>query len=189
MTRFHVDSEVGRLHQVILHRPGLELARLTPSNVEDLLFDDVLWPKAARSEHDAFADGLRERGVKVFLFHELLQETLEIKEAREFIAERIINRYTTGSTLVKPLRDFFMSVDSENLAQFLIGGIVPSDLPRDLPSALRSVALTDEDFVLPPLPNHLFTRDSSCWVGDGVSLNPMYWPARQLEAVNIGVLT
>ena len=184
MTRFHVDSEVGRLHQVILHRPGLELARLTPSNMDDLLFDDVLWPKAARSEHDAFADSLTERGVKVFLFHELLQETLEVKEAREFIAERVVNRYTTGNTLVKPLRDFFMEVDSENLAQFMIGGIVPSDLPRDLPRSLRQVSLTEEDFVLPPLPNHLFTRDTSCWVYDGVSINPMAKPARQRETVH-----
>ncbi|CAN5912638.1 arginine deiminase [soil metagenome] len=184
MTSFHVDSEVGPLRQVIVHRPGLELARLTPSNIHDLLFDDVMWPKAARSEHDAFADALSERGVHVHLFHELLEQTLEVTDARSFLAERIVNPFTESGTIVAPMRELFMGVDSANLAQFLIGGILKRDLTGDLAPSLRGASLDDDDFVLPPLPNHLFTRDTSCWLFDGVSINPMSKTARRRETLN-----
>jgi arginine deiminase len=184
MTRFHVDSEAGRLRQVILHRPGLELERLTPSNCEELLFDDVLWPKAAREEHDAFAGALRDRGVKVHLFHDLLAQTLDIKEAREFIAERVITPSTVGVPLAKPLRDLFTDVDSATLATYLVAGLIRSDLPAGLPRSLRTMALTDEDFMLAPLPNHLFTRDTSCWIYNGVSINRMARRARHGETIN-----
>jgi arginine deiminase len=184
MTRFHVDSEVGRLRQVILHRPGLELERLTPSNCEQLLFDDVLWPKAAREEHDAFAGALRDRGVKVHLFHDLLAQTVEIKEARQFIVERVITPYTMGVLLTRPLREWFMELDSETVATYLVAGLIRKDLPPGLPRSLRTLALTDEDFLMAPLPNHLFTRDTSCWISNGVSINRMARRARHGETIN-----
>src|SRR5688500_10928610 len=99
MSVFHVDSEVGTLRQVILHRPGLELMRLTLSNCDDLLFDDVLWVKRARQEHDAFADALRERGVTVHLFDELLAETLKLAEARAWVLDRVVTEPAFGPTL------------------------------------------------------------------------------------------
>jgi len=181
---FHVDSEVGQLRQVIVHRPGLELSRLTPSNVEELLFDDVLWAQRAREEHDAFVQKLRDKGVKVHHFADLLAETLAIEAARDFVLERVINANTCGATLVAPLREMAQSLDAATLATFLIGGILKKDLQLPRQSSLLWQHLDDEDFILTPLPNHLFQRDNSAWVYSGVSINPMTMPARKRETVH-----
>jgi arginine deiminase len=181
---FHVDSEVGQLRQVIVHRPGLELSRLTPSNVEDLLFDDVLWAQRAREEHDAFVEKLRAKGVRVHHFADLLAETLAIDAARDFVLERVINPNTCGATLVAPLREMAEALDAATLATFLIGGILKKDLQLPQQSSLLWQHLDDEDFILTPLPNHLFQRDNSAWVYAGVSINPMTMPARKRETVH-----
>ena len=181
---FHVDSEVGRLRQVIVHRPGLELSRLTPSNVEDLLFDDVLWAQRAREEHDAFVQKLRDKGVQVHHYADLLAETLAIDEARGFVLDRVINANTSGATLVAPLHEMAQSLDAVTLANFLIGGILKKDLQLPQQSSLLWQHLDDEDFILTPLPNHLFQRDNSAWVYAGVSINPMTMPARKRETVH-----
>ncbi|HKJ57019.1 MAG TPA: arginine deiminase [Nitriliruptoraceae bacterium] len=184
MSAYSITSEVGRLRQVILHRPGPELERLTPSNMHDLLFDDVLWPDAARREHDEFAQALVDQGVQIHLLHDLLEQTLDIAEARTFVVDRIVTPFTRSASIVAPMRDLLMGVDSSALADLLVGGIIKADLPAHLPNSLWAAALQDDDFVLPPLPNHLFTRDTSCWIHDGVSINPMGKPARQRETVN-----
>jgi arginine deiminase len=184
MSGHNVTSEVGTLRRVILHRPGPELERLTPSNMHELLFDDVLWPDAARREHDAFHAALEEHGVVVHLLHHLLEDVLEVPEARTFLVDRIVNPFTRSATIVGPMRDLLLGVDSEHLADLLVGGILKSDLGAALPVSLWAAALHDDDFVLPPLPNHLFTRDTSCWIHDGVSINPMSKPARQRETLN-----
>ncbi len=181
---FHVDSEVGQLRQVIVHRPGLELSRLTPSNVEELLFDDVLWAQRARDEHDTFVAELRARGVTVHHFADLLTETLAIDEARDFVLTRVINERTAGATLVEPMREMARSLDPETLATFMIGGILKKDLQLPNQASLLWQHLDDEDFVLTPLPNHLFQRDNSAWVYAGVSINPMTKPARKRETVH-----
>ena len=184
MSTYSITSEVGTLRQVILHRPGPELERLTPSNMHDLLFDDVLWPDAARREHDEFAQALVDQGVQIHLLHDLLEQTLDIDEARTFVVDRIVTPFTRSASIVAPMRDLLMGVDSSQLADLLIGGIIKSDLPGHLPNSLWASALHADDFVLPPLPNHLFTRDTSCWIHDGVSINPMGKPARQRETIN-----
>jgi len=183
---FHVDSEVGRLHQVIVHKPGLELSRLTPGNVDDLLFDDVLWASRAREEHHAFVEKLRDKGVKVHYFGDLLAQTLTIPEARAFVLDRVVNDHTVGPTLVEPVRELAQAIDSETLASFLIGGILKRDLqlPESHRASLLWQHLEEEDFVLSPLPNHLFQRDNSAWVYGGVSIHPMAKPARLREAVH-----
>jgi arginine deiminase len=181
----HVDSEVGQLKQVIIHEPGLELSRLTPANVEDLLFDDVMWARKAREEHRAFADGLREKGVTVHYFSQLLGETLENPEAREFVIERLANPHTVGPQLVAPLRELAESVDGQTLAQYFIGGILKKDL--NLPKSVHSLLweyLDDYDFILTPLPNHLFQRDNTAFVYHGLSVNPMAKPARKRETLH-----
>jgi arginine deiminase len=181
---FHVDSEVGRLRQAILHRPGLELSRLTPSNVESLLFDDVLWAKKAKEEHDAFAEALRDRDVKVHYFAELLGEVLNERDGRAFVLDRLCTNDQLGPSLVKPVRKLLDDLDGGQLADSLIGGILKSDLH---PLKTRSLAweqLRADDFVLPPLPNHLFQRDNSCWIYAGVTVNPMAKPARQRESLH-----
>src|SRR6202142_3111124 len=101
----HVDSEVGRLRQVLLHRPDLELQRLTPANCADLLFDDVLWVKRARQDHNTFADVLRDRGVEGLYLHGLLAETLADDVARKWVLERTINEHVLGPVLAPHVRD------------------------------------------------------------------------------------
>jgi arginine deiminase len=181
--RFGVHSEVGTLRTVMLHRPDLELRRLTPSNVEDLLFDEILWVKRARQEHDAFADTLREAGVEVLLFGDLLAETLKLDHATNWLLDRVVTERTLGPTLVPPVRDYLRALDPETLAQHLIGGLTRDELAASAAS-LRLATLQADDFVLPPLPNHMFTRDTSCWIYGGVSINPMAKPARMRETVH-----
>ena len=182
---FSVQSEVGQLRQAIVHRPGLELSRLTPQNIGDLLFDDVLWAKRAKEEHDVFAETLRENRVRVHYFAELLAETLELPEGRAFVLDRLCTPEMLGPTLVGPLRELFEGLDGQRLAEFLIGGVLRADLRPLRAKSLKWDMLRADDFLLPPLPNHLFTRDNSCWVYGGVSVNPMAKPARQRETLHV----
>jgi arginine deiminase len=182
---FSVQSEVGQLRQAIIHRPGLELSRLTPQNIGDLLFDDVLWASKAKEEHDVFAEILRGRGVEVHLFGQLLAETLELPQGRAFVLDRTCTPEMLGPTLVRPLRELFADLDGARLAEYLIGGVLKADLRPLRAHSLKWDMLRADDFLLPPLPNHLFTRDNSCWVYGGVSMNPMAKPARQREHLHI----
>jgi arginine deiminase len=181
---FSVQSEVGQLRQVIVHRPGLELSRLTPGNVGELLFDDVLWAGRAREEHDAFAEALRDRGVQVHYFGQLLAEALEVPEGRAFVLDRICVPEMLGPDLAGPVRRLFDDLDGPALAEFLVGGVLKADLHPARPNGLTWEVLHADDFVLPPLPNHLFQRDNSCWLYHGVSVNPMAKPARQRESLH-----
>lgn len=180
----HVDSEIGRLRQVILHRPGIELSRLTPDNVRALLFDDILWAKRAREEHDAFAQVLRDRGVTVHYFGELLAQVLQDPPARTWALDRLFTEDSVGPTLVGPLRRLAEQADSERLAEYLIGGVLKSELAGFTVNSLRWELMSRDDFVLAPLPNHLFQRDNSAWIYGGVSVNPMAMPARLRESVH-----
>src|SRR5215469_13265237 len=121
---FNVQSEAGQLKQVIVHRPGLELSRLTPRNVGELLFDDVLWAGRAREEHDAFAEALRARGVRVHYFGQLLAETLEVPAGRAFVLDRLCVPEMLGPNLAGPVRQLFDDLDGPALAEFLIGGVL-----------------------------------------------------------------
>jgi len=180
-----VRSEVGQLRQVIVHRPGLELARLTPSNIGDLLFDDVMWASKAREEHDAFADVLRDRGVQVHHFGHLLTETLMVPEGRAFVLDQICTPETAGPELVGELRRLTADADAATLAGYLVGGVLKADLRPVRSRSLKWDMLRADDFLLTPLPNHLFTRDNSCWVYGGVSVSQMAKPARQRETVHV----
>jgi arginine deiminase len=180
-----VRSEVGRLRQVIVHRPGLELARLTPQNIRDLLFDDVMWARKAKEEHDVFAESLREKGVRVHYFGQLLAETLETSQGRAFVLDRICTREMLGPALVQPVRGLLGDLDGATLAEYLIGGVIKADLHPVRASSLHWDTLRTDDFLLPPLPNHLFPRDNCCWIYGGVSVNPMAKPARQRETIHV----
>lgn len=184
MTNLGVHSETGRLREVMVHRPDLSLRRLTPDNCKALLFDDVLWVKRARQEHDVFVDSLRERGVIVHSFGELLAQTMNIPEARQWLLDRRVHAGFVGLDMVDEMRGWLNEMPSDLLASFLVGGIARAELPFE-PKGLTGRALAPQDFVLPPLPNQLFTRDSSCWIYRSVSVNAMYWPARRPEAANV----
>jgi arginine deiminase len=182
---FSVQSEVGQLRQAIIHRPGLELSRLTPQNIGELLFDDVLWASKAKEEHDVFAEILRDHGVEVHYFGQLLGETLDLPEGRAFVLDRVCTPSFLGQSLTGQLRALLDDLDGAQLAEYLIGGVLKADL-RPLPArSLKWEMLRADDFLLPPLPNHLFTRDNSCWAYGGVSMNPMAKPARQRESLHI----
>ncbi|GAA2591259.1 arginine deiminase [Actinomadura fulvescens] len=184
---FHVDSEVGKLHQVLLHKPELSLKRLTPSNAADLLFDDVLWVQRAGEEHEEFQEVLRSHGVTVHLLLDLLRETVEIPEARKHILDYVIDPHWFGPVSTDPIRNRFDSMDLKELASFLIGGITKRELLERMeePKSIAFHSLDMDDFILPPLPNHLFTRDTSCWIYNGVSINAMRKKARMRETVNM----
>jgi arginine deiminase len=182
---FSVRSEVGQLRQVIVHRPGLELSRLTPQNISGLLFDDVMWAKRAKEEHDVFAEALRERGVTVHYFGELLAQTLNQPSGREFVLDRVCTPEILGPELVRPVRQLFEDLDGASLAEHLVGGVLKADLRPLRARSLKWDMLRADDFVLPPLPNHLFPRDNSCWIYGGVSVNPMAKPARQRETLHM----
>ncbi|MFI6450769.1 arginine deiminase [Streptosporangium amethystogenes] len=184
---FHVDSEVGRLHQVLLHRPELALKRLTPSNKDDFLFDDVLWVQRAVEEHEEWQRLLVDQGVTVHMLSDLLYETVEIPQARKHILDGIADERYFGPMAVDAIRNALDSMDSTTLQRYLTGGITKRelvDMGTD-PKSLAFHTLRPDDFVLPPLPNHLFTRDTSCWIYDGVSINAMRKKARRRETVNM----
>lgn len=182
----HVDSEVGALKQAILHRPDLEMKRLTPTNKDSYLFDDVLWVKRAKQEHDAFAETLRDLDVEVHLLDNLLRETVALPEARKHILDASFDERVYGPMATDALYNTFSAFDDETLVRYLIGGMTKRELlelVEEPPSVVISALDLDEMF-LPPLPNHLFTRDTSAWIYDGVAINSMRMKARVRETIH-----
>ena len=176
-----VHSEVGRLRRVMVHRPGLEHARLTPSNAQELLFDDVIWVDRAKQEHDRFAGVMRERGVEVFEAESLLTEALDQPGVRDWVSDHILSEREVGIKAADRAREWATSEDAAVVAEFLIGGITKADVRQDVGLVWESADPTS--MLLPPLPNFLFQRDPSCWIYDGVTLNPMTKPARKPETM------
>ena len=178
---FGVHSEVGKLRKVMVHRPGLEHLRLTPSNAEELLFDDVLWVTRAKAEHDMFCEVMRERGVEVFGAEHLLAEALIKPDAKDWVSDHILSERQIGITASARAREWVEAADPVQIADFLIGGITKSDVEQNIGLVWESADPTS--MLLPPLPNFLFQRDPSCWIFDGVTINPMTKPARKPESM------
>ncbi len=180
MSQFYVGSEVGQLKRVMLHRPERALNHLTPSNCHELLFDDVLAVERAGKEHDVFADTLRNQGVEVYLLHNLLEDTLAVPEAKKWLLDTQISENRLGYQFAEDVRAHLTALSNQELADILLGGL--SYIDFHVPSSSMLPAISQRtDFIIEPLPNHLFTRDTSCWVYGGVSLNPMAKPARKRE--------
>ena len=177
-----VHSETGNLRLVVVCRPGLAHRRLTPANCQDLLFDDVFWVKQAQKDHDVFASTMRNEGVEVLDVNDLLAETLDIPKARDWVLDHRITTDQIGVGMMSELRAWMDELPGAQLADYLSGGLAVDDLPFK-PAGLFGSYLGFHDFVLPPLPNALFTRDNSAWIFGGVSVNPMYWPARRPETL------
>ena len=183
-TELGVHSEVGTLRTVMVHRPDLAHERLSPTNCHELLFDDVIWVRRARQEFDAFVDVMRSEGVEVLLFHTLLAEMLALDEARAWVLERRLRPEEVTELFSDELTAWMTEMAPEDLATALTGGVTVAELPKEI-STVVGRAMRPTDFVLPPLPNQLFTRDTSAWIYGGVSINHMYWPARQHETLNV----
>tara|TARA_Y100001960_G_C14784189_1_gene890252 strand:- start:37278 stop:38501 length:1224 start_codon:yes stop_codon:yes gene_type:complete len=185
---YKVESEIGTLRKVLLHKPNLSIERLTPSNCESLLFDDVLDVKRAGKEHDVFAQTLRKNNVEVYLLQDLLEETLKNPEAKKWLIDKQVNDHFFGRDFKEQIQTYLNSISAHKLTTIMIGGLSYEEYLADNNFEKISIfeSLLDKyDFIIPPKPNHLFTRDTSCWVYDGVSVNPMAKPARQKETVNL----
>ena len=173
------SSEVGRLRTVMLHRPGPELKRLTPRNNDKLLFDGIPWVSRAQEEHDAFADALRDRGVEVLYLTDLLVETLGSEDARARAIEDVLDSLHLGDTLRDYLRGALSDLAPDALALVLTAGLRNDEVRGG--KGLVTSLLTHDDFLIDPLPNLLFTRDSSVWIGDRVAITSLAMPARERE--------
>ena len=181
-----VHSEVGKLRKVMVCSPGLAHQRLTPTNCDELLFDDVLWVGQAKRDHFDFVTKMRERGTDVLEMHNLLTDIVALPEALDWILERKISPNLVGVALVDEVDAWVRSLEPRQIAEFLIGGVSADDLPTSFGGKTIEMFrdfLGHSSFILPPLPNAIFTRDTTCWIYGGVTLNPMYWPARRQETL------
>ena len=183
---FGVHSEVGQLRKVMVCAPGRAHQRLTPSNCDDLLFDDVLWVDNAKRDHFDFVNKMRDRGVDVVEMHNLLAETVAVPEAKKWILDCQVTPNQVGVGLVDEVRSYLEGLGARALAETLIGGLSTQEFPEkiggDMLALVRDAAGVNE-YLLPPLPNTLYTRDTTCWIYGGVTLNPLYWPARHEETI------
>jgi arginine deiminase len=182
MQELGVHSEVGKLRTVMVCRPGLAHQRLTPGNAASLLFDDMLWVPEAQRDHYDFVMKMRERGAEVLDLHEALAETMGNPEARGWVLDRRLTVNDLGFG-VQALRGWMEEMQPDQLAEHLIGGVAVMDVPKSEWSTMLEEAYGGIDFLLPPVPNTLFQRDPSCWIYGGVTVNPMFWPARKPETL------
>lgn len=183
---YGVHSEVGRLRKVLVCRPGLAHRRLTPTNADDLLFDDVMWVENAQRDHADFVNKLTNRGVDVVELHDLLAQTVALPDARDWLLDRKIVPNEVGLGLIDGTRAYLESLEPARLAELLIGGMATVDLPEDYRSPYVAMAREStgvQEYLMPPLPNTLYTRDTTCWLYGGVTLNPLFWPARHDETL------
>ena len=183
---FGVHSEVGRLRKVMVCAPGRAHKRLTPSNCDRLLFDDVLWVDVAKRDHFDFTTKMRDRGIEVVEMHNLLTETVAVPEAKAWIMDHQIVPNQIGLGFVDEVRSYLEGLSNRDLAETLIGGLSTQEFPETIGGetlALIRDAAGVNEYLLPPLPNTLYTRDTTCWIYGGVTLNPLFWPARHEETI------
>ena len=184
MTSANVSSEIGRLRTVMVHRPGIEIARITPENKEALLFDDLLWLERAQEEHDQFTTIMAEHGVEVLYFENLLRDVLDIDEIRGVIIDDIITPAICGQSVAAQLRESMREAHCDRVVDVLLGGLLERELPEWGVDPLFADLVSDRfHYVLRPLPNLLFMRDNAAWVNDGLMLNVLATPARERESI------
>ena len=184
--KYGVHSEAGKLRKVMVCSPGLAHQRLTPNNCDELLFDDVLWVNQAKRDHFDFVTKMRERGIDVLEMHNLLTDIVAMPEALDWILDHKVTPNQVGVGLVHEVKAWIKSLEPRKAAEYLIGGVSADDLPDSFGGKTIEMFrdfLGHTSFILPPLPNTQFTRDTTCWIYGGVTLNPMYWPARRQETL------
>lgn len=185
-SEYGVHSEVGQLRKVMVCAPGRAHQRLTPSNCDDLLFDDVLWVENAKRDHFDFMTKMRDRGVEVLEMHNLLATVVGIPEGRKWILDNQVVANQVGAELLNEVRSYLDALPDRELAEVLIGGLSTEEFPEDIGGSMLQLirdAAGVAEYLLPPLPNTLYTRDTTCWIYGGVTLNPLYWPARHEETI------
>ena len=183
---FGVHSEVGQLRKVMVCAPGHAHERLTPSNCDDLLFDDVLWVDVAKRDHLDFQQKMRDRGVEVVEMHDLLTTTMGIPEARKWLLDQRVTENEVGLGLLEDVRSYLEERPDRQLAEILIGGLSVEEFPDSHSGALMNLIREAQgltSYLVTPLPNTLYTRDTTCWIYGGCTVNPLYWPARKDETL------
>lgn len=183
---YGVHSEVGQLRKVLVCSPGRAHERLTPSNCDQLLFDDVMWVETAKRDHFDFVLKMRDRGIDVVEMHNLLSETMAIPEARAWVIEQLIVPNQVGLGLIDEIKSYLTGLPDRELAETLIGGLSTGEFPEKIGGKTLSVireAAGSTEYLLPPLPNTLYTRDTTCWIYGGCTLNALYWPARREKPI------
>jgi arginine deiminase len=186
MVTSNISSEIGRLRTVIVHRPGIEIARITPDNKAALLFDDLLWLERAQEEHDRFTAMMGERGIEVLYFENLLRDVLDIESIRGQIIDDIITPARCGAGVADRLRASMREADRDRVVDVLLGGLLERELPEWGVDALFADLVADRfHYVLRPLPNLLFMRDNAAWVNNGLILNVLATPARERESLYV----
>lgn len=183
---FGVHSEVGRLRKVMVCAPGRAHQRLTPSNCDALLFDDVLWVENAKRDHFDFVTKMRDRGIEVVEMHNLLAETVAVPEAKKWILDNQVVPNQVGLELLDEIRSYLEELKPRDLAETLIGGLSTVEFPEHVGGETLTLirdAVGVTEYLLPPLPNTLYTRDTTCWIYGGVTLNALFWPARHEETI------
>ncbi|TCM71255.1 arginine deiminase [Rhizobium sp. BK068] len=181
-----VHSEVGQLRKVLVCAPGRAHQRLTPTNCDALLFDDVLWVDNAKRDHFDFMNKMRDRGIEVVEMHNLLAQTVAVPEAKKWILDQQVAANQIGLGLLDEVRSYLEGLSDRDLAETLIGGLSTYEFPEAIGGeqlALIRDAAGVNEYLLPPLPNTLYTRDTTCWIYGGVTLNALYWPARHEETI------
>lgn len=184
----HVETEVGPLRSVLLHRPGAELSKLTPRNNDQLLFDSIPWVARAQDEHDAFAELLRARGVEVLLLSDVLATALEDPRAHAAGVHVAVDERRLGSELTQVLGAHLRATDATTLAEVLIAGLSFGELPETDGGSLVRTMNHAQDFAVDPLPNLLFTRDSSAWIANRAAISSLAMPARRRETALVDIV-
>ena len=186
MTAPYVASEVAPLRTVMVHRPGVEVARITPENKEALLFDDLLWLERAREEHDRFTAILRSRGAEVLYFEELLADLLREEALRDELVAAVFSPARCGPRVATEMRAALAEQPVDVVRDVLVGGLLESELEEWGVDHLYADLVADRfHYVLRPLPNLLFMRDNAAWVGGGLVRSVLAMPARSLESTFI----
>src|SRR5262245_35205183 len=183
---YGVHSEVGQLRKVMVCAPGRAHQRLTPTNCDALLFDDVLWVDNARRDHFDFMQKMRDRGIDVVEMHNLLTETVAVPEAKKWIIDNQVVPNQVGLGLVDEIKSYLNGLSNRELAETLIGGLSTQEFPEKIGGEMLTLvrdAAGVTEYLLPPLPNTLYTRDTTCWIYGGVTLNALFWPARHEETI------
>ena len=185
MSQIKVNSEIGRLKVVLLHEPGEELHNLTPSKLDDLLFDDIPWLPLAKKEHQAFAKTFTDAGVKVVYLVDLMVEVLNLSDdiRNQFIDQYIKEANIHSNTLREVATEYLKNIkDNRELVLKTIAGIKKKDIPSYRISTLTD-HVVDYLFVTDPMPNLYFARDPFASIGEGMSLNKMYSVTRSRETI------
>ncbi len=184
-----IEDEISPLEAVIVHQPGREMERLTPPNHDLLLFDDLLSPARAREEHQFFRELMRGQGVEVLEFMDLFTETLEDPVAKDYVLDNTVNYKRLGPLLAPNLMSWAQGLSPAETAALCVEGITKAEWEEINPTpSLVAQTLADDDFLIGPLPNHLFTRDTSVWMYGGVAVNSMSREVRRRESLHYSAI-